>query len=88
MPTVRHTVGFPPELGEGPPPVRLPLPFFLVISYEDDGYFLERMTRDGELCGDTQAEYEFSDQIGTWRSVPDGEDPLELIARSGESLEG
>ena len=91
MPKVRHTVGFPAELNEGSPAVRLPLPSFLVllVSSDEEGCFLERITQEGEACGDTwhpnreeaiaQAEYEFGDQLGPWISVPDGEDPLEFM---------
>lgn len=80
-PGSRHTAGFPPELGvaevQGS---SFPWPRVLVIEETDEGVFLDRLTEEGEPCGDTwhsnvqdamdQAGKEYGMSPDAWKVVP------------------
>lgn len=85
---VLHLVGFPPGLLDSEDHrERLPWPRILILEKETDGYSLYRYTEAGDFGGDTwhmsledakhQAEFEFGEQLGPWREVPEGvSDPI------------
>jgi hypothetical protein len=75
--------------------VRLPPPAALVIEERPDGFFLVRISADGEFAGDTwhrdlaeafgQAEFEFSQPTEDWQAVPEtAQDPIGFLRTIGE----
>lgn len=82
--TVRHARGFPTDLSRDfEESQEMSQPDVLVIEDRSDaGVFLSRLTLNGEACGDTwhqsvddaryQAEFEYGEAVGEWRSVPSG----------------
>ena len=100
-PSVRHVVGFPPELtGSQDEAESLSIPDILVIDEESEGsVFLYRLSRGGEPCGDTwhqsiddarhQAKYEYGNALEEWQHVPDDvSDPQEFALAAVRSREG
>ena len=100
-PTVRHALGFPSDLARDcDESQELPQPDVLVIEEKPDaGVFLYRLTLNGEPCGDTwhqnmddarhQAEYEYGDAVGEWRSIPpEVSDPQEFAIAAVGRPEG
>lgn len=81
-PPSRHFIGAPAAAGMGEGTQRrLPWPRIVVITERDDGFFLERLTPDGTVVGDTshedrqeaieQAEWEYGALLGSWVAIPD-----------------
>jgi hypothetical protein len=82
QPKVKNFRGLPPELTGGED-LREPMgiPVLIAIEQKTDGIFLFRFAFDGQVVGDTwhgsveeakqQAQFEFSDLLLDWRSVPE-----------------
>jgi hypothetical protein len=89
-PKVRHSVGLPSALGGHPQP--LPVSAMIILQPRPDGFFLYRLSSTGQPAGDTwhsseedalhQAEFEFGERIGDWRTVPLTEtDPYAFVIK-------
>lgn len=94
---VRHSVGFPRELGGGGALAegagRLPWPAVVVLEQHARTRHctLFRFSAKGEFAGDTwhltlddareQAEYEFGSALGRWNAIPEGVPDPQAYAR-------
>jgi len=80
-PRVRHYVGLPRDLAPESDRYALPTAAVLVIEETQEGFFLTRLSEDGELAGNTwhpsldealeQVAYEYGETATDWMDVPD-----------------
>jgi len=89
-PRVKHFLGAHPDLAvKGEKLIPLPWPQVLLIEEWPEGFYLFRLTAEGNYAGDTwhqtiaeakhQAEYEYGELLAEWQAVPERARGVETV---------